>query len=319
MTTRFLVHATAIALLALTTQGCTLWKVLTFSHHPNSLKTEGAKLHFQVFHRQDNNCTEGPVIRTDFVPAVLMAAGVGVLVNVLESELTSYLTAKQKEFTATYSANVTLPYFYPKGAPSPFNCLRVTRTFEVEENGTKAEKDAMVWAGIFQPNDSGTALRVKTQRLRLLAAAARTGKNEGSVDLSLEIKIDAVAMNDKREIVSTTIADKVLKFPKFTIGSDMTFLDQEDWSAQKAGTSSWFPALPRSTAEETKCDGLGNSCHGVTPVTIAVSWTEVGSGGDSFGALGKEIDDNKKTLNDAISKTITDALTPPSGGSSKSK
>jgi hypothetical protein len=37
--------------------------------------------------------------------------------------------------------------------------------------------------------------------------------------------------------------------------------------------------------------------------------TETGSGGDDFGKLGKDIDDNKKTLNDAITSSVKDALT----------
>jgi hypothetical protein len=42
---------------------------------------------------------------------------------------------------------------------------------------------------------------------------------------------------------------------------------------------------------------------------VSAMVTETGSGREDFGKLGKDIDDNKKTLNDALAIAVKDALT----------
>jgi len=61
--------------------------------------------------------------------------------------------------------------------------------------------------------------------------------------------------------------------------------------------SSWMANVPISRAESDRC--RATSCPGVTALTVAVQVTEIGTGGDAYGTLGKQVDDNKKTWEDA--------------------
>jgi|CXWL01.1.fsa_nt_gi hypothetical protein len=255
------------------------------------------------------------------VPAVLAAAAVQIMMNVAASELESYLSEKQKEFSFTYNGNINMPYYYLRSGPNEYNriiynCLLLTRympnQLEAKEDDGKREA-VFEWKAGLVPSASGAAIMIKTVDLKLRKAGARTGKDSNKIDLKVEAKIDSTTHNEKGEIVTTTVADKTLSYPGVTISDQSNANDRF-----RKIESTWFPPIPRSPKEAASCDILKERCAGISPVSISVSVTETGSGGASFGDLGKEIADNKKTLGDAINKAITDALKPPStSGSSK--
>jgi hypothetical protein len=324
--------------------GCAFMRAVTFqSDTEYSFKREGSVATLELYGRTNpDDCASGPakaksptdpVIQA--IPAVLVASLAQVAVNVAVSEIQGYVERKVKEFTAHYGASLGVPYYYSRAEPpyraierwnslslnapfafasvnpyalSMFNCIRVIRTVKTPDD---PEAKAFEWAAALIPNDSGTALRIESKSVKLGLAAARTDKASRRVDLTVEVKIDVTSINEKGAITTTTIGDKILVYPGQTLPVT---------AERKPVLSSWFPAVPRSPIEISRCESLQTppACKGVSAVDVFVLVTEVGSGGDAFGQLGKEIDDNKKTLTDAVNKAVSDALTPkPSGGSSK--
>jgi hypothetical protein len=338
-------HAVRLAIISSVTialGGCTFFRAATFqSDDKTSFKREGSRATLEVYARGNpENCKDGPPqlqveVPTAF-PAAIAGAAATVVLNVAETEIAGYLVKKQKEFTATYNAMVNVGGYYSRSEPTDlaieranqklgsatalkysqasFNCLRLTRTIGEQE----APTEALVWVGSLIPNDSGTALMLKTDSITLKRAAARTDKATRQVDVSVEIKIDATTLNEKGEIVTSTIANKVLAYPRLITPGDETATVQP---VVRDVSSSWFAAVPRSQKEIDKCESLQEAsppCGGVSPVTVSLLVTEVGSGGETFGNLAKQIDDNKKTLNDAVATVVKEALTEK-GGSGSSK
>jgi len=291
--------------------GCTLFDVLTFQSDEMSFQRTNSRATIEVY-RGDapDNCKQ-----TKKVAAAFVAPAATYFLQMMETKIQSYLDRKKKEFTANYNAIFNAPYYYDKGDEAAikeghdpyiepaFNCIKLQRT--VLKDGK--EEVALVWVGNLLRNESGTALQIRTEDLGFNQAAARTDKSNRMVDLSIEVKIDATILNDRNEIQTTTVADKTLAFP----GSKIRGIKLET-----KPESSWFPAIPRSQKEIDRCEKT--SCKGVSALTISVLVTEIGSGGDAFGELSKQIGDNKKTLEDTVNKALTNALSPkPTGGTSQ--
>jgi len=303
------IRVVALGLVMTLLSSCTFMRAITFQSDPQSFKKENSKVTIQYY--RSNACKEGA--SKEEVAPLLAAALVTIAIDIASSEIQNYLEKKKKEFTASYSGTINAPSYYGRVKEKEysaiaFNCLRVMRTIK---DGDKPEVTAFDWIATLVPNDSGTALAIRTDTIKLDRAAARTDQSSRKIDVSVEVKIDATTLNDKGDIVTSTIADKTLAFQGMKIEEPTT----------QVVTSSWFPAIPRSQAEMARCDALqpaASACKGVSPVSISVLVTEVGSGGDTFGDLSKQIGDNKKTLEDAVNKAVTNALTPQSsGGSSK--
>ena len=304
--------------------GCTLFKVITFQSAETSFQREDSEASLKFIAKgEGKTCLDTLIPKPakeekfeGFIPPVIVGAIAGVALNMAASEIEGYLAGKQKEFKASYNASKNLPSFYLKSnhfKPNGYNCLGLWRT--VKRAGQSEREAAFEWIAVLSPNDSGTALQIKTESIMLRFAAARTGSKSRKVDVTVEVKIDATTLNDKGDTVTTTIADKVLAYPGLTIPESIEALATPTASSVE---SSWFPAIPLSQKEIEKCNALHANCAGASPVNVSVLVTETGSGGDDIGDLGKEIGDNKKTLSDAVSKAITDALTPKaSSGSSK--
>jgi hypothetical protein len=302
-----------VAALGAQLTGCAFISAVTFKpDEKTSFKRDGSKAHVDVLNQE--KCR--PLIATEFIPPAVIAAVAAIGLNIAESEIEDYLDKKKKEFTAAYGAMENVGAFYHRSTQGAydeqdFKCIEITRTFK---SSTNLEPIAFQWIGELVPNDSRTAYFIRTVSLQLNQAAAKTDMASRKVDVSVEVKIDATTIGDKEEISTATVADKTLAYQGLVITPEKQAAVVDP--AVKEVTSSWFPAFPRSDSEIKRCTALGKNCKGVTALNIAILVTEVGSGGDAFGTLGKQIDDNKKTLNDAISKAITDALTPKSGGSS---
>ncbi|MDF0673335.1 MAG: hypothetical protein P0120_03180 [Nitrospira sp.] len=310
--------------------GCTLWDVMTFSSDANSYAIHNSQAQLVVFEGSDmTKCDDlDKQEGAGFAAAApMIAAGAVAVFNYAASELSSYLSKKKKEFSFQYNTKVNLPEFYLKDRGSKqytkpaYNCLRLIRIIDDKttdsSSANKKTKRAFVWRAALIPNESGTALKIDTIDTKLSLAGARTDSASRKIDVSVEIKIDATTYNKQGDIVTTTIADKTLSYPGMTTPE----LNKEATFVASTVESSWFPPIPRSDAEIQKCEAIhssGGECRGVSAITISALVTETGSGGDDFGTLGKQIDDNKKTLADALSTTITNALKPPaSSGSSK--
>ncbi len=209
-----------------------------------------------------------------------------------------------------------MPAFYLKGtnAAEPydsfaFRCLNLKRTVKTSK-GT--DPTAFQWIGSLEPNPSGTAWQIKTEAVRLVKAAARTDKTTKKVDVSIEIKIEATTLNDKDETSTTMVADKTLVFPGLVIDKET---DPKKLAERMHISSAWFPSVPRSKTEQARCTAV-KGCSGVSSLTITALVTEVGSGGDTFGAASKAVSDNSKAVNDAIAQALGGKS---SGGTSAAK
>jgi hypothetical protein len=319
--------------------GCTFFNVLFFSADENSFQLKGSKATIEVFHDSGGAC---PSTEKEFIAAApVFAALAQVAVNVAASEIDAYLAKKQKEFNASYKATVNLPGLYElelhrASAGQPFNvkkitnharCIMIKRTFEegvsaepISEEEAKKHKLAFWWAGQLLDVESGSASKFRTDKIMLRRAAAKTDSSTRKVDVTVELKIDAITTNDKGEAASTATADKILTFPGLTTperkkdAQPLAFPTAETGKgSNSSGESSWFPRVPYSQKDIDRCVGkagaadLNTKCL-VVPVTISFLVTEAGSGSSDFGDLAKEIDDNKKTLGDALNKALADGI-----------
>jgi hypothetical protein len=296
--------------------GCSLWRAATFRSHDRSYKQETQSSTLKVFDADD--CAQSSEA------AAAVAAAVGIVASIAESEMASYLAAKQKEFTASYTAQSNVDPYYIQTKKDDkhayttvaFHCLNLTRSIQNKDSTGQKTEPAFVWTGRMVPNASGSAWKLKTEAVALRWAAARTSKDSGKVDVSVELKMEVTALNDKGETATTTVADKTLKFPGLKIDATA---DGRVVAKDMNVESSWFPAVPRSQKEIDQCEALGAGCNGVSSITITASVTETGSGGDAFGTLGKEISDNSKSFNDALSQALGGKSQSSTGGSSKGK
>ena len=193
----------ALGLLVLA--GCTLYRAVTLeSDDATSFKRNSQKVTVETFDPQHCPYTKTARLHQEqlLLPVLAgAAAGIATLgLNVAESEIDSFIAKKQKEFTATYSGQLNLPYYYIRGTDNSFQnptltCLRLTRT--INDPATKKDVVAFEWVGKLVPNDSGTALSIQTVALNLNRAAARTDAKTRKVDITVEVKADATYLNDK--------------------------------------------------------------------------------------------------------------------------
>lgn len=307
MTTRrtklTLVVASAVAL-----SGCALFKAATFQgDDATSFQREGSKVRLEVYAAKsaaDCEKDESRRAQAEALPAALIAAVVEVGLNLGTAAVQDYLDQKKKEFTAVYTASVSVPFYYPKdpSGPSPFNCIRLQRTLPTAKGD--ARQLAFEWVGAIETTPSASAQRISTVGLRLARAAARTDRATRQVDVSVEVKVDAILLDKDGQPTSVSVTDKVLAYPSLVTPGDTGV--PVSWSKPDVA-SSWFPAIPVSAKEAVACAAAA-SCKGVTAVTVFAQVTEVGTGGDDFGNLSKQIDDNKKTAIDAIVQFVSDKL-----------
>jgi hypothetical protein len=308
-----------VGMVLMTSAGCAFFRTVTFQSDDMSFQREGSKAKLELYGSDaPEACKDGPQ-RAKAIPLLLAPLAGQFLLHLAESEIQGFLEKKKKEFTANYTAMVSAPYYYQKAltdqdlregltaySKGTFNCLRLQRTIRADGQ----EVVAFRWVGALVWNTSTTSLKVETEALEISRAAARTDKGSRKIDVTIEVKIDSTTHNERGDGITTTLADKTLAFPGAIIGETYP-LGTDD---TKVGTSSWFPEIPKGQQEIDRC-GLLTACLGVTALNVSVMVAEVGSGGDSFGELGKQIDDNKKTMEDAVSKAI-DALTSKSSGGS---
>ena len=336
---RFIGTTTALIFLPLI-GGCTFFNVLFFQTDNNSFQRRGSQATLLVFHADENGC---PSSKPEYIAAVPIFAALGqVVVNVAASEIESYIEAKRKEFDYTYKASVNLDGLYEvklKRASGekpwsiidtePINkarCITIKRTFEESQSSVFTAEEvkmlnlAFMWGGQLQESKSGTAFKFRTDRIILRRAGARTDSDTRKVDVTVQLKIEAITTNEKGDFSSTAVADKVLSFPGLTTPeqgkptSPRVFsVGQTGSGSDSTGESSWFPKIAFSQKDIEKCTSkLGRSvletkCP-VTPVTISVLVTEAGSGSSDFGKLIKEIDDNKQTLSDSLGKALSEGI-----------
>jgi hypothetical protein len=289
--------------IAASLSGCAFMRAATFTGDANSYKNDKAKVELALgTPSKGRSCADGPPTRGPYksvVPAAIVTAAVAVALNLAESAIDSYVESKKKQFTRSYGAVVDADFYYDKKAgynPS-FSCIWLARDVD--------GRPAFRFYATLQSSSSDAALRIEPVYVQLLQAAALTDAASRAVDLQIEVKIDAVTSGEKG-IASVNVMDKIIRLPAFKIGSEK----RGDGEAGSAGleASSWSPNIPRSELEERSCDAQ-SACLGITALSVGVGVTETGSGADAFGTLGKALDDNKKTLNDAIGQAVKDALT----------
>jgi uncharacterized protein YceK len=260
--------------LVISVSGCSFVRTVTFSSADNSYQNEGSKANLEVFSENQ----EGNPCAPEMLPTALIAAAGGIILNVAESEIQGYIDEKKQEFTANYSRNGN---FY-NTADDELNCLRIQRTVKGKDG---RDKVAFEWlASIVSDKEKGVSY-LHTESIYLNKSAARTDSDSQKLDVSIEVKFDVTAKNEKGIVATRTLADKTLNYPGLELKNAVDTERNKD--------SSFFPIIPKNSA-----------------VNVAVKVTEVGTGGDDFGTLGKQIDDNKKSWNDAIEKYMSEALTP---------
>jgi hypothetical protein len=269
-----------LCLCAVALSGCAFVRAVTFQSDTDySYQREGSRVELRLFDSKLGKSCEDTVlepakkpgdVRTSMVAAPLIAAGVGIALNVAESEIQAYLARRAKEFSAAYNASVNVPFFYERrndGTYAPvFDCLWLTRTVKQDGQDVKA----LDWFGRLVTNPSRTAARLETEAVRLHRAAARTDAATRKVDVTVAVKIDATTLvNAQGKIATATVADKILAYPGLTTLGD---------SVPPAGTpppppmkrtveSSWFPSVQRTAAETKACDDT--ACKGVSALSSA--------------------------------------------------
>jgi hypothetical protein len=314
----------SLFLLASFVSSCAFFQAITFeADEATSFKKEDTKVRLTLYHANvPEECIVAPHPAEEgpkFAP-VLGAAAVSLALNLAESELTSYLDKKKKEFTAIYGNAISQQYAYapPDLNSLAYNCLEIIRTVT---DGGKPNQDAFRFVASVIPSPNGSASVLRPELLRLTRAAAKTDNKSRKLDITVEVKIDAVSLGTKTEPVVTSIADKTLTFSgvvapttpdaavDLTRGTDCKGrpISNEATGGCLGNGTSWFVSIPKSSKERIACKP--NTCKGITPITVAVLVTETGAGADNFGAARSEIDDNKKTVNDAIQSAVKDALT----------
>jgi hypothetical protein len=306
--------------------GCAVIKAATFrGDDATSHKIDGSQVTLQTFFQADPAaCVNGPPQgqQERFIPAAIAVGIATVAISAIENSVDTYLANKQKEFTYQYGANANQPYYYARSASSfaPYtvisvNCIRLTRYIK---EGDQPNYPAFIWTASMEPTSSGSGLEIKTRQLRLARAGALTDEKTRKVDISVEVKIDATTINDNGQGVTTNVADKTLAYQGVqTPGQTASAVS--DWPMPHLIETSWFPAIPRGQKEITQCNALPiDSCGGVSAINIGVQVTETGSGATTFADATKQFDDNKSSVNSAVTSLINSALTPQtSAGSSK--
>jgi hypothetical protein len=318
-------RAVLACLLIIAVAGCEFTQVVFFSgDRATSYKREGATVTVQAF--DDESC--GSQRPTALAPA-LAAAAVGVLLNLAESAIDTYLANKKKQFTATYSAvaasDSNSGAFIKQAEFAPFDCVHIRRT--VKENNSDQTAFEAYFALI--SDAGGTSQRLVPRSITLARAAALTDSSTKKVDVSVEVKIDVVSVGGKGA-TRITIVDQVMDFPTLTTpgagadGAPNPPTTVYDCDAAIAGSpcqhfngSGWVPAIPKSSTTEINRCKNDPKCKGVTPFYVAVSVTETGSGADAFGTLAADIDGNKNSVNSAITSYIQTLLTPTTSGGGK--
>jgi hypothetical protein len=325
MRLRRLAAAAVVLLSSVALVGCELYRALSFEgDEVTSYKKADAAATINVSNDAYCGAEEQKVI----APA-LAAAAVGIALNLAESEIQGYLDRKKQQFTATDNASASGPAEYARtalggrGLSASFDCVHLIRS--ITEKGERGDEPVLAFETYvrIETAPGGQAQRLVPRSLTLARAAALTDRQSRKVDTSVEIKIDAIAGGEKI-IEKVAVADQTLKFaglqtpggengkpnPSKTI-YDCDAAIQATKDAKRCRNlprSSWFPAIPKTAQDMSRCT-KDPTCKGITPFTVSALVTETGSGGDDFGTLSKDIDDNKKTLNDAITSTIKDALT----------
>ena len=187
--------AVALALASALLCGCTFWRALTFQSDPNSYQRAGTHADLTVKPLPASRDCTAPI-----EAAALVAAAVGVIASIAESEVQSYLTQKQKEFTATYNGQSNVSFFYGEdpGAKGKYHqiqaqCMTLVRSIDVAGK----RESAFQWVGRLIGNDSGTAWKIHTDAVLLKKAAARTDRSSHKVDVKLEVKIEAMTVDEK--------------------------------------------------------------------------------------------------------------------------
>lgn len=359
-------YSLALVLLAVSMSGCEFMRAVTFtSDDVTSFQRAGSRARLEVYPSADGDCLAGPEDTKTMaaIEAGLISAGAVIALNVIEGEIKSYLDKKKSEFTATYATAESIDAFYPRKAAyrMGFDCIRFRRSLDKDDTQPPFMDDdrllAMELVVRMVPSPNQTAMKLRPERLTLVRAAARTDQESKGIEITVQIKLDAVATNEKGVAAVVTVADKVLGIPDLHTTGDrkkaFTVLGMQTPGCikQKPGykvvtkdgeaecrdlrETSWFEAVPKSDIDIKKCDETPQppgtkdrtmvddgaktknqppACTGVTPITLALSVTETGSGADTFGAASKIIDDNKGTFNDAIRDAIKEGLTK-SGGS----
>ena len=315
-------RAAALAVVSALASGCSLFNVIFFNSAEASFHRKDSETTLEFYEATYGDSCEQAYFTIQekkkkakeaedfgFAPPLipLIVGGSQIVMNLAATEIKGYLEKKKAEFSVSYNASLNVEYAYPKDKQylfSPYNCLLMRRT--LPDNQANQKVVAFEWFARLLRNVSGTAQRISTEKINLSRAAARTDQASRKIDVVVEVKIDVIVPDKTGEVVEKVLADKRLAYHGLTLPPDLTTPAKADNTGQE---SSWFAAIPQSKEEIAACNA-NLCCRGISPVSITVVVTEIGSGADSFGNLGKEVDDNRSTLSDAISNAINEALRP---------
>ena len=268
-----------------------------------------------------------------------VAALVGVVLNLAEGEVGTYIDNKKKQFSASYSATLSSSPgdgAFEKGSDistskqkayiyePEFDCIHVYRTVKEKDNPKAPAFDAYV---AIETDKSGISQRLVPRSVKLSRAAALTDNSTRKVDVSLELKIVALSAGEKGP-TNATVVDQVINYPGLlTPGGNAGITNDaahiyacppekpNDEGCKRFVGSGWYPGIPKVQADIDRCN-KDAGCKGVTQYQVSALVTETGSGADAFGTLGTTIDGNKAGLNSALTDYIKTLLTPASTTSS---
>jgi|SRR5688572_8787 len=174
---------------------------------------------------------EKPAEKKDASP--VLASALGSIVKLGVGAVQAHLNAKQESYTATYNGRATGKPFLRDNANLDMNKVTVKRLI-VREGGGNAEEAALITLGVEQ---DGSVFRFKTEKIKIDLAKARIKKsgNRGkTVDLNIDIKVDAIWMEydkdkESSKLESATVGNSSITINTVKPGTTVTDANYSDW------------------------------------------------------------------------------------------
>jgi hypothetical protein len=308
---------------ALAVVGCTAFQVISFRSTDDSFKRRSERISMLVSGMPQSNAAglgaaevkipgaEGDFIRArcglpslvrdpsgtsapTAIPAALIVALAGVLIDAGITKLNEYTDKKIKEFKHQYSGRINVPDFsLPKNAENRAaprtRCIFFERKVNIAVEGKESDniQTALFMVLEFQPVGR-YAYTLKPIYLDLTYSGARTSEDGKAVDLEVSVGISVVRQTPGGNLVNDLVSIQNFSLRKIRVRG--TESNRPDYGGKfEAGTI--IPALSDTTA-----------------ATVVVAVTETGDGAEEFGQFRKDTDAYGKVLKDFGLEQLKDLL-----------
>ncbi len=222
----------------------------------NSCKLKNEKIYLKIDHISDERDAN---VLASIIPGKAdsehksrgLAFALPYIFKLTLNETLKLINKDKEKYIATYTSDASDDLFYTStesDADINIKNIRIIRTIKSEQS----DKDTaiVISLGIEQSND-GYFLRLYTKDIHVKYTKAKLKFNDKTVDIKLQLNIQAFWFDGNKEHCSQEIAN--ISF----IYTDIQFNNKLPDDEREKYKSPWFPALPR-TAFNTNQFGRGN-------------------------------------------------------------